>query len=104
MVAELQPAERREVVDAVMAERYRCAKVLERAIRDLGGRNQPGSPKLRTVYLLADLAERIRWPWKVRNADRPRQSRAHYCCTRCGGDGHNRARCPDKAATSGGIP
>lgn len=91
---------RRVVVDAVMAERRRCAKVLEGAIK--GARGSGLEPLVRDVLVgvLADRLERIRQPWRVRQAIRRAAvpGRLRKSCGLCGGDDHRAPKCLGRAA------
>jgi hypothetical protein len=82
--------QRRCVVDAVMAERRRCARLLENA-------RARGAADLQA--LVDDVLERIRRPWRVREAARRAAvpGRLRKCCGLCGGDDHRAPTCPGRA-------
>jgi hypothetical protein len=91
-------AQQREILDAVMAERYRCARLLLNIIGRLGGIVGPAvdHPDRALWTILTDLHDRIRTPWKVRHAARRR--RPPFNCGRCGEEGHTAPskKCPGR--------
>jgi len=102
-VSERTTAQTREILDAVMAERARCAIALEKLIARLGleaRRAPPGEAVTyeRLLALLEERADRIRRPWRVREAERKAQipGRFRKCCGLCGGEDHRAQRCPGR--------
>ena len=97
---------RRVVIDAVMAERRRSAKVVANFVNwarytGLPAARFEGMSQMVFDSLLRefeDCLDRVRRPWRVRQAERRAATpgRLRKCCGLCGGDDHRAPRCPGR--------